>query len=68
MGLVKTTFFLPLRDNDNRDLSREIGEVEDEGCNRSSAPSIYAAIAHSTSSVRSVCGYKRSFSFSMRNA
>ena len=30
MKLVKTTFFLPLRDNDNRDLSSEIGEVEDE--------------------------------------
>ena len=30
MKLVKATFFLPLRDNDNRDLSREIGEVEDE--------------------------------------
>lgn len=30
MRLVKATFFLPLRDNDNRDLSREISEVEDE--------------------------------------
>ena len=30
MRLVKSTFFLPLRDNDNRDLSSEIGEVEDE--------------------------------------
>ncbi len=38
------------------------------GRNRSPAPSIYAAIGHSTSSVRSVCGYRRSFSFSMRNA
>ena len=28
--LVKATFFLPLRDNDNRDLSREIDQVEDE--------------------------------------
>jgi len=30
MKLVKATFFLPLRDNDDRDLSREIGDVEDE--------------------------------------
>ncbi len=30
MKLVKATFFLPLRDNDNRDLNSEIGEVEDE--------------------------------------
>lgn len=30
MKLVKATFFLPLRDNDNRDLSQEISEVEDE--------------------------------------
>ena len=30
MKRVKATFFLPLRDNDGRDLSREIGEVEDE--------------------------------------
>ncbi len=30
MNLVKATFFLPLRDNDNRDLTREISEVEDE--------------------------------------
>lgn len=30
MKLVKATFFLPLRDNDNRDLRREIEEVEDE--------------------------------------
>ena len=30
MGLVKATFYLPLRDNDNRDLSSEIGEVEDD--------------------------------------
>ena len=30
MEHVKATFFLPLRDNDGRDLSREIGEVEDE--------------------------------------
>ncbi len=29
MKPVKATFFLPLRDNDNRDLSSEIGEVED---------------------------------------
>jgi hypothetical protein len=27
---VKATFFLPLRDNDGRDLSDEIAEVEDE--------------------------------------
>jgi hypothetical protein len=30
MKHVKVTFFLPLKDNDGRDLSREIGEVEDE--------------------------------------
>ena len=30
MEHVKATFFLPLRDNDGRDLSREISEVEDE--------------------------------------
>lgn len=30
MKLVKATFFLPLRDNNNRDLSAEINEVEDE--------------------------------------
>jgi len=30
MKLIKATFFLPLRDNDGRDLSPEIGEVEDE--------------------------------------
>ena len=30
MKLVKATFFLPVRDNDGRDLSREIGDVEDE--------------------------------------
>jgi hypothetical protein len=30
MTLVKATFFLSLRDNDGRDLSQEIGEVEDE--------------------------------------
>ena len=30
MSYVKATFFLPLRDNDGRDLSREIAEVEDE--------------------------------------
>jgi hypothetical protein len=30
MKQVKATFFLPLRDNDGRDLSREIGDVEDE--------------------------------------
>lgn len=29
MRSVKATFFLPLRDNDNRDLSGEISEVED---------------------------------------
>ena len=27
---VKATFFLPLRDNDGRDLGEEIGTVEDE--------------------------------------
>jgi hypothetical protein len=30
MKLVKAAFFLPLRDNDNRDLSAEINEVADE--------------------------------------
>ena len=30
MKHVKATFFLPLHDNDNRDLTREISEVEDE--------------------------------------
>jgi hypothetical protein len=30
MALVKATFFLPLKDNDGRDLSQEISEVEDE--------------------------------------
>jgi hypothetical protein len=30
MARLKATFFLPLRDNDGRDLSAEIGEVEDE--------------------------------------
>ncbi|NJL27440.1 MAG: hypothetical protein HC897_05865 [Thermoanaerobaculia bacterium] len=30
MRQVKATFFLPLRDNDDRDLSAEISEVEDE--------------------------------------
>jgi hypothetical protein len=30
MGLVKATFFLPLRDNDGRDLAEDIGVVEDE--------------------------------------
>ena len=30
VGLTKATFFLPLRDNDGRDLALEISEVEDE--------------------------------------
>jgi hypothetical protein len=30
MSSVKATFFLPLRDNDGRDLSQEISDVEDE--------------------------------------
>ena len=30
MKRVKATFFLPLRDNDGRELNDEIGEVEDE--------------------------------------
>lgn len=30
MPQVKATFFLPLQDNDGKDLSVEIGEVEDE--------------------------------------
>jgi hypothetical protein len=30
MALVKATFFLPLRDNDGRDLVEDIGVVEDE--------------------------------------
>ncbi len=30
MGLVKATFFLPLRDNDGRNLEEEIGAVEDD--------------------------------------
>ena len=30
MGLVKASFFLPLRDNDGRDLREEIGTVEDD--------------------------------------
>lgn len=30
MSSVKATFFLPLRDNDGKDLSQQIEEVEDE--------------------------------------
>ncbi len=30
MALVKATFFLPLRDNDGRELGEEISAVEDE--------------------------------------
>ncbi len=30
MALVKATFFLPLRDNDGRDLAEEISAVEDD--------------------------------------
>lgn len=30
MALVKATFFLPLRDNDGRELSEEISAVEEE--------------------------------------